>query len=103
MPIQNDEYWLVDEQPVTVGTIHEPLTSVTELRDPVTAYPLQFELVVTLLRRSRMMIGTCRCNGAASRTDDANGPASGPINAANPAIISNPPRLTMVVNVIGTP
>jgi hypothetical protein len=50
------------EQPVgvfeqfMVGTIHEPVTSETDPFAPVTAYPLQFELVTWLPWRSRMMM-----------------------------------------------
>src|SRR5213593_2376904 len=53
MPTQNDEYWFVEEhEPCMLGTIHEPLASVTLLVGPVTAKPLQFVLVtLSWLRR----------------------------------------------------
>jgi hypothetical protein len=45
MPTQKDENWLVlGHDPWIVGTIHDPLASLTEPGAPVTAYPLQFVL-----------------------------------------------------------
>ena len=46
MPTQNEENWLVPGHvPCIAGTVHDPLASLTEPEDPVTAYPLQFVLV----------------------------------------------------------
>jgi uncharacterized membrane protein len=44
IPTQKDEYAVVLLLPVTVGTIQDPETEVTEPVEPVTAYPLQFVL-----------------------------------------------------------
>ena len=48
MPVQNAAY-AVPVPPLTVGTIHDPLAEVTEPAEPLTAYPLQFELYQLLL------------------------------------------------------
>lgn len=46
IPTQNEEYWFVDEHvPTIVGTFQDPLASVTEPEEPVTAYPLQLVLL----------------------------------------------------------
>ena len=42
--------------PVTVGTIHDPLTEVTEPEEPVTAHPLQFRLFTLLPLMSTTLI-----------------------------------------------
>ena len=50
IPTQKLEYWFVDGQvPCIVGTIHDPLASLTEPAGPVTAKPLQLVLLTLSL------------------------------------------------------
>ena len=51
IPTQKLEYWFVLGQvPCIVGTTHEPLASLTEPDDPVTAKPLQLVLWLLALK-----------------------------------------------------